>query len=94
MAWSVVGTDSDPDADLTGIGLECQIRAGDSFVATLACSVPVVVDNSASANVTHPAATQAAWPLGDAVCDLKWILNGVIWRSETFTVSIVAQVTA
>lgn len=97
LGWQVTGTDSDVDRDLTGVTAECQIRKTDSLrtlVATLDCSVPEVTDNVAVTDITATAASQAAWPFGDHECDVKWSLDGEVFRTETFRVSILREVTA
>jgi hypothetical protein len=96
LGWRATGTDSDPDRDLTGVTVACQIRKTDSLrtlVATLDCSEPEVTDNVAVSNITATAPSQAAWPFGDHECDVKWSLGGEVFRTETFRVSILREVT-
>ena len=81
--------------NLTGYTITSSVKMGGSFSDTL--TVTVTDAAAGQFTLTKAAASTASWPISSedstVLCDVQFVLAGVIKSSETFSIYVVEDIT-
>lgn len=95
IAWTAIYEEDGTPVNLTSHTITCQVRkrSNNDLVGTLTVTKSNQTTDPGEYTLSQIAATVAAWPVTELVADIQYSVGGVVASSETFGITLEADVT-